>query len=190
MTTTSDFVADGTARILIDIDPQTSPAEWVKSIFANADDRTAGLIAKHFVAALLQERFPYLDLRDVSRQTRQVESESSSALSIGSLIYHTSIKPTAAVIRACRQSIAAEHLPILLVPDSQFDRAAILAKQSRIESLICLFSIENYATMAIILMSGDRSVGPIEVFRDVLHRYNQRQTAEVETDLSLQIEVR
>ena len=175
-------------KILIDLNPSTSPVSWVNSIFTNADDKSTGLVARHLVATVLQKRYPALDVRILTVRKGNLNSKSSSIIAIGSLTYHVTTEPTAAVMRRCKQSLSTGHKLILLVPNVKINRAAALAQESRIVDFISIFGIENYVSLNTIMLSCDREVEPIEVFKDILRLYNQRIHV-AEPDLSLEIEL-
>jgi len=175
-------------KILIDPNPSTSPISWVSSIFTNADDKPTSLVARHLVAAILRKRHPALDVHVVSAGTGKLESKSSSIIAIGSLTYHVTIEPTAAVIRRCKQDLSAGLKVILLVPNAEVNKAVALAQESRIVNFISIFGIENYVSLSTIMMSCDRQAEPIEAFKDILHLYNQRIHT-TEPDLSSEIEL-
>jgi len=175
-------------KILIDLDPRASPVSWVNSIFANADYKSASLIAGHLVAAVLQKRYVDLDVRVFSAKARYIESKRSSVVKVGSLTYHVTTKPSGAVIRWCKQSLATGHKPILLVPNGEINRVVALAIESRIVNHISIFGIENYLSLDIIMISCDNKVEPIETFKDILRAYNQRIHT-TETDQSLKVEL-
>lgn len=175
-------------KILIDPNPSTSPMPWVNSIFTNADDKSTSLVARHLVAAILQKRHPALDVHVLSVGTGKLDSKSSSIIAIGSLIYHVTTEPTAAVIRRCKQNLSTGLKVILLVPNAKINKAVALAQESRIVNFISIFGIENYVSLSTIMMSCDRQAEPIEAFKDILRLYNQRIRT-TEPDLSLEIEL-
>lgn len=188
MTERRNMTSQRNDKILIDLDPRASPVSWVNSIFANADYKSAGLMARHLVAAVLQKGHVALDVRAFSARAGYVESKNSSVVTIGSLTYHVTTKPTAAVIRWCKQSLSTGHKLILLVPNAEINRVVALAKESRIVNRISIFGIEDYISMDIIMISCDKKVEPIETFKDILREYNQRVHT-TETGQSLKIEL-
>lgn len=175
-------------KILIDLNPGTSPVFWVNSIFTNADDKSTGLVAGHLVATVLQKRYPALDVRVLSARKGNLNSKRSSIIAIGSLTYHVTIDPTAAVIRRCKQNLSTGLKVILLVPNAEINKAVALAQESRIVNFISIFGIENYVSLSTIMMSCDRQAEPIEAFKDILRLYNQRIRT-TEPNLSIEIEL-
>ena len=175
-------------KILIDLDPRTSPVSWLNSIFAKADYKSADLIARHLVAAVLQKAHPNLDVRVSTARAGYVDSKSSGVVTIVSLTYHVTTKPTAGVIRGCEESLSTGHIPILLVPNAEINRVVALAKESMIVNRISIFGIEDYVSLDIIMICCDKKVEAIETFKDILREYNWRIHT-TETDQSLKIEL-
>ncbi len=173
-------------KILIDLDPRTSPLFWINSVFANADSKSTALISKHLVAALLQKRHPRHVIRVSSTQkSGRVESY---VITIGSVICRISTKPNAVTIQECKASLSAERKTFLLVPNAKIKRVFALATESRFVNRISIFSIEEFISLDIILMSCAKKVKPIETFKELLHDYNQRiKTTEIDPRLAIEL---
>ncbi len=79
--------------------------------------------------------------------------------------------------------------PILLIPGEQENKAKVLAQDEGIDRELTIISIENFVALNIIELATEESKDFFSVLQEIVHIYNKRLT-EVETDLSLQIQVR
>lgn len=79
--------------------------------------------------------------------------------------------------------------PILLVPSEQEYRARALAQDEGIDKNVAIVSIEAFVALNIMELAMDEKKEFFAILQEIVHIYNRR-LAEVETDLSLQIEVR
>lgn len=174
-------------KILIDLLPHTSPLFWINSIFANADPKYAALISKHLVTALLQKRHPRHAIQVSS--TWKIGCVESYVINIGSLACHLSTKPSAVTIRECKKSLSSGRKTFLLVPNAKVKKVFKLAKEGRFVNRISVFSLEEFISLDIILMSCAKNIDPIETFNEILHDYNQRiQTTEIDPCLEIEVQ--
>ena len=79
--------------------------------------------------------------------------------------------------------------PILLIPREQENKARILAQDEGIDKELTIISIEDFVALNIIELATEESKDFFSVLKEIVEIYNRR-LAEVETDLSLRIEVR
>jgi hypothetical protein len=79
--------------------------------------------------------------------------------------------------------------PVLLTPSEQENKARVLAQDEGIEKELSIASIEAFVALNIIEMATDENKDFFRVLQEIIEIYNKR-LAEVETDLSLQIQVR
>ena len=79
--------------------------------------------------------------------------------------------------------------PILLVPSEQEYRAKALAQDEGIDKNLTITSIELFMALNIMELAMAENKDFFAILPEIVHIYNRR-LAEVETDLSLQIEVR
>jgi hypothetical protein len=79
--------------------------------------------------------------------------------------------------------------PILLIPREQENKARFLAQDEGIDRELTIISIEDFVAMNIIELATEESIDLFSVLNEIVEIYNKR-LSEVETDLSLQIEVR
>jgi len=93
------------------------------------------------------------------------------------------------VIQKCAENLKTGGLPILLIPKSQEYKAIALAQDEGIDKEISIISIEDFVAMNIIELATEQNKEFFNILQEIVEIYNRR-LAEVETDLSLQIEVR
>ena len=92
-------------------------------------------------------------------------------------------------MQKCAQNIRVGLHPILLIPREQENKARVLAQDEGIEGELTITSIENFVALNIIELATEESKDFFSVLKEIVEIYNKR-LSEVETDLSLQIEVR
>jgi hypothetical protein len=79
--------------------------------------------------------------------------------------------------------------PVLLIPREQENKARILAQDEGIDKELTIISIEDFVALNIIELATEESKDFFNVLKEIVEIYNKR-LSEVETDLSLRIEVR
>jgi hypothetical protein len=79
--------------------------------------------------------------------------------------------------------------PVLLVPAGEVNRAKLLAEVEGVAASATVISIEDFLTMNIIELAAEESSDFFTILKEILVIYNRR-LVEVETDLSLQVEIR
>ena len=79
--------------------------------------------------------------------------------------------------------------PVLLIPREQENKARILAQDEGIDKELTIVSIEDFVALNIIELATEESKDFFGVLKEIVEIYNKR-LSEVETDLSLRIEVR
>ena len=97
--------------------------------------------------------------------------------------------PSRNVLQKCAANIKVGLHPVLLVPGEQENKARVLAQDEGIDKELSIISIENFVALNIIELATEENRDFFSVLQEIVQIYNQR-LAEVETDLSLQIEVR
>jgi hypothetical protein len=97
--------------------------------------------------------------------------------------------PSRNVLQKCAENLAVGLHPILLVPRDQENKTRILAQDEGIDKELTIISIEDFIALNIIEVAIEENKDFFSVLKEIVEIYNRR-LAEVETDLSLQIEVR
>lgn len=97
--------------------------------------------------------------------------------------------PSRNVLQKCQENLKGGFHPILLIPQEQENKARVLAQDEAIDKELTIVSIEDFVALNIIELATEENKDFFSVLREIVEIYNSR-LAEVETDLSLQIEVR
>lgn len=178
-------------RLQISIDKSQSPAGWIKVILdtANANNCPPGTVEYHLVGARLERRFPGEIISNHLAGENDASISSAGDFAIGRLIYHVTANPGRSVIQKCGDNLRVGEFPILLVPKSQEYKAVALAQDEGIDKEMSIISIEDFVALNIIELAVATNADFFTVLQEIIEIYNHRLT-EVETDLSLLIEVR
>jgi len=117
------------------------------------------------------------------------QTERVGDFAISQLVYHVTSAPSRGVLQKCAKNVRVGLQPILLVPREQANKAQILAQDEGLEKDVAIISIEDFIALNIIELATEESKDFFSVLKEIVDIYNKR-LAEVETDLSLRIEVR
>jgi hypothetical protein len=166
-----------------------SPVIWVRQIFQSASERSGGIVEQHIIGAKLARRFPALSVPNCPAHTPDRKTASSSDFTMGKTVYHVTAMPSRSVIKKCAANVKAGLLPVLLVPGDQEYKAKGLAEDGGIDKALVIMSIEAFVALNVIQMATEEEKDPFTILKEIVEIYNRR-LGEVETDLSLQIEVR
>lgn len=97
--------------------------------------------------------------------------------------------PSRRVIEKCAGNINAGLLPVLVIPHAQSSKAQVLAEEAGIDNELTIISLENFLALNIIELATEEEKDLYCVLSEIIEIYNSR-LADVETDLSLQIQLR
>lgn len=175
-------------NLKLDIDRRHAPTTWIKSIVDNAQSRSGGVVEQHLVGAKLARRFPDRHIPNHPAHAADRQTGRAGDFTIAQMVYHVTATPSRSVIQKCAENIRAGMLPVLLVPASLEYKAVALAEDEGINNEMSVISIENFVAMNIIELAAETDRGFFNVLQEIVELYNER-LAQVETDLSLQIEV-
>ncbi|MBX3054339.1 MAG: DUF4928 family protein [Caldilineaceae bacterium] len=176
-------------NLKLDIDRRQSPATWVNAIVENAKGRSGGVVEQQLVGAKLAKRFKDINIANHPAHAGDRQTERAGDFAISQLAYHVTASPSRNVLQRCAQNIKAGLHPILVVPEEQRNRAQILAQDEGIHKEMAIISIEDFVAFNIIELATEENKDFFSVLQEIVEIYNSRLT-EVETDLSLRIEVR
>jgi len=176
-------------NLKLDIDRRQAPTTWVNVIVENAKGRSGGIVEQQLVGAKLERRFEGIDIPNHPAHAADRQTERAGDFTISQLVYHVTSAPSRDVLRKCVRNARAGLHPILLVPREQENRARILAQDEGIDKELTIISIEGFVALNIIELATEESKDFFSVLKEIVEIYNRR-LAEVETDLSLRIEVR
>lgn len=175
-------------NLKFDIDRGQAPTTWVSVIIENAKGRSGGIVEQQLVGAKLERRFKGISIPNYPAHAADKQTERVGDFTISKLVYHVTSAPSRNVLQKCAENIKAGLHPILLIPREQEDRARILAQDEGIDRALTTISIEDFVALNIIELATDESKDFFSVLKEIVAIYNRR-LSEVETDLSLQIEV-
>lgn len=176
-------------NLKLEIDRRQAPTTWVNIIVENAKGRSGGVVEQQLVGAKLERRFKGLEIPNHPVHAGDRQTERSGDFSIMQMAYHVTSAPSRDVLQKCIRNVKAGLYPILLVPREQENKARILAQDEGIEKEVTIISIEDFVALNIIELATEESKDFFSVLKEIVEIYNKR-LMEVETDLSLRIEVR
>lgn len=176
-------------NLKLQIDRRQAPTNWVNIIMENAKGRSGGVVEQHLVGAKLARRFKGMDIPNYPAHAADRQTERAGDFAISQLVYHVTAVPSRGVLQKCAKNISAGLHPILLIPREQNAKAQILAQDEGIHGDLDIISIEDFVALNIIELATEENKDFFSVLKEIVELYNKRLSA-VETDLSLQIEVR
>lgn len=175
-------------KLKVDLDRTQSPVSWIRLILGQAEGRSGGIVEQHLVGAKLAKRYPETPIPNHPAHAADAQTQRKGDFEVFRTIYHVTGSPTPGVIEKCIANLRAGLHPVLLVPEKTKQRAHVYAEDEIEAASITIVSIEDFVALNIIEMTT-REQDFFGVLQDIVATYNQRLT-EVETDLSLQIEMR
>lgn len=176
-------------NLKLDIDRRQAPTSWVHMIVESAKSRSGGVVEQHLIGAKLERRFTKIPIPNNPAHAADVQTAREGDFAIYQNIYHVTASPGRNVIQKCAANMRAGKLPILLVPADQENKAKALAEIEGIEKQLTIISIESFIALNIIELAIEEKKDLFEILQEIVNVYNRR-LEEVETDLSLQIEVK
>lgn len=176
-------------NLKLDIDRRQSPSAWIHLIIENAKTRSGGVVEQHLIGAKLERRFKNISLPNYPAHAADVQTAREGDFSIAKHIYHVTAAPGRNVIQKCAANIKTGGFPILLVPSDQEPKTRALAEDEGIEKELTIISIESFIALNIIELAIEENKEFFSVLQEIVNVYNRR-LSEVETDLSLQIEIK
>lgn len=176
-------------NLKFNLDHRQAPTNWVNMIVEGAKGRSGGIVEQHLVGAKLARRLTGIDIPNHPVHAADRQTERPGDFATSQAVYHVTASPSRDVIRKCAKNISAGLHPILLVPREQESRAQILAQDEGIDKDLDVFSIEAFVAVNIIELAMVESKDFFSILKEIIEIYNRR-LEQVETDLSLKIEVR
>lgn len=176
-------------NLKLDIDRRQAPTTWVNIIVENAKGRSGGVVEQQLVGAKLTRRFRGISVPNYPAHAGDKQTERVGDFAISKLVYHVTASPSRNVLQKCAENVKVGLHPILLTPREQENKARILAQDEGIDRELMVVSIEDFVALNIIEVATEENKDFFSVLKEIVAIYNKR-LAEVETDLSLQIEVR
>jgi hypothetical protein len=176
-------------NLKLEIDRRQAPTSWINLIFENAKQRSGGVVEQHLVGAKLERRFKEMKIPNHPAHAGDYQTARGGDFIISKLVYHVTAMPSRGVIQKCAGNIKIGLHPILLVPSEQESRAKILAQDEGIDKELAILSIENFVALNIIELATEGNKDFFSILKEIVQIYNKR-LMEVETDISLQIQIR
>ena len=176
-------------NLKLNIDRRQAPSAWINLIVENAKKRSGGVVEQHLVGAKLEKRFSNIEIPNFPAHAADQQTSRVGDFVISELIYHVTATPSRRVIQKSAENIRAGLHPILLIPQEYEIRAIALAQDEGIDNEITIISIEDFVAMNIIELATDENKDFFCVLQEIVQIYNRR-LEEVETDMSLRIEIR
>lgn len=175
-------------NLSLSLDRGQAPTAWIELILENARGRSGGVIEQHLVGAKLARRFPNIEIPNFPAHAADQQTARSGDFVIRNLVFHVTAAPSSNVIKKCAENVKKGLKPILLVPRDKEANARAFAEDKSIDKLIAIVSIEDFLAMNVFELATEEDKDSFSVLADIIAIYNQR-LKEVETDLSLQIDI-
>ena len=162
--------------------------EVVRMILESARNRQkAGDVAEYLVGAKLALRFPCYDIRNSAASAADDQTDEHGDFQMNDCVFHVTVAPNSGHYDKCQHNLANGLRVFLLVPDE------LLAGTRQNTELtmagrVSVESIESFVSQNIEELSAFDGKKVPQSMRRLLETYNER-IAEVETDLSLQVEI-
>lgn len=175
-------------NLRLQVDRRQAPRIWMRMIVESAKQRSSGVVEQHLVGAKLERRFKSIAVSNYPAHAGDVQTARAGDFMIANSVYHVTAMPSPSVIQKCATNIRAGLHPILLVPSEQQNKAQALAEVEQIDRELTIKSIEDFVSTNIIELATEENKDFFAVLQEIVQIYNRR-LAEVETDLSLQIQL-
>lgn len=175
--------------LAVDVDPSQTPAVWLRVILEKARQYSGGVVEQHLVGAKLARRFRHVAVPNFPAHAADRQTDRTGDFALSRFVYHVTATPSRGVMHKCADNLKAGFHPILLVPSQQETRARELVHETGIDNWLTIVSLEEFVSVNIIEIAIEENKEFLGVLREIIEIYNTR-LAEVETDLSLQIEIR
>jgi hypothetical protein len=176
-------------NLKFDIDRRQAPTHWINLIVESAKQRSGGVVEQHLVGAKLERRFLDKSIPNHPAHAGDVQTAREGDFTISNLVYHVTAAPSRHVVQKCEGNIRIGLHPILLVPREQLGLAQLRAQDEGVEKELTIIAIEDFVALNIIELSASENKNFYTVLHEIVQIYNRR-LSEVETDVSLQIQIR
>lgn len=174
--------------IKISCDRNLAPSSWITDILAKARGKSGGKVEQHLIGAKLKERHPNLTIPNYPSHAADLQTKRTGDFSLESVTYHVTATDGKEAIPRCKENVESGVHPILLVPRESLVKAYARAEVEGISGRISILSIEDFIVQNIIELSTEHKKDFFSVLKSIIEEYNRR-LEEVETDMSLKIEV-
>lgn len=176
-------------NLKLNIDRRQAPTTWVNIIVENAKGRSGGIVEQQLVGAKLERRFTEIPIPNHPAHAADRQTDRVGDFAISNLAYHVTAAPSRAVLQKCAENVTVGLHPVLLIPNEQKNRTQILAQDEGIDKELAIIAIEDFIALNIMELAAEEKKDFFTILKEIVDIYNRR-LSEVETDLSLQIQVR
>lgn len=173
----------------LDVERRLAPGAWIRTILERVKGRSGGVVEQHLIGAKLERRFEGVAVPNHPAHAADVQTDRKGDFVLGNTVYHVTATPSVGVIQKCALNVIRGEHPILLVPEERKAAAIALAELQSVETQISIVSIEEFLALNIIELAIGQQINFFNVLEQIITIYNRR-LEEVETDLSLKINVR
>lgn len=176
-------------NLILDIDRRNTPTSWIHLIIENSKAHSGGIVEQHLIGAKLETRFKEFDIPNFPAHAADVQTSREGDFIIQNNVFHVTASPSRSVIQKCSHNIHIGKMPILLVPYEKETYAKAIAEDEGIADSLMIISIESFIATNIIELATAENKDNFVILQEMVNSYNKR-LKEVETDLSLQIEIK
>jgi hypothetical protein len=159
----------------------------VRTILQENTHTSGDIVGQHLVGAKLEERHPGIPILNQHGRA-DTASTPYRGFQVGTTCFHVTLNPGLSLLKRAVANLEAGLFPVLLVPNTQVSKTRHLAEAQGIDARIGVFAIEDFVAQNIIEMSKGQQQSFVETMKSIIEKYNRR-LEEVETDLSLKIEL-
>ncbi len=175
-------------KISFQYNPTTSSREIVGKILAAAQERQKiGQVAEYLVGAKLALRFPSREIRNSAASAADEQTDEHGDFQINDCIFHVTVSPNNGHYEKCLANLSEGYRVFLLVTDEKL-LGSRQYTQDNVGEGVSVESIQSFVSQNIEELAAFAGDKVAENMKLLLEKYNER-VAEVETDLSLQIEI-
>lgn len=174
--------------IKINCDRQLSPTSWITSILEKAQGRSGGKVEQHLVGAKLKTRHTNIHVPNHPGHAGDFQTKRSGDFPLEFVSYHVTATDGKEAMPRCKENVESGIHPVLLVPRRHLDKARTRAEVEGIGERASILAIEDFITQNVIELATERNEDFFTTLQTIIAEYNRR-LEEVETDMSLRIEI-
>jgi hypothetical protein len=175
-------------NLKLELDRGESVTTWINVLLQSTSQWSRGVIEQHLIGATLERRFPALSVSCHPAHAPNRQRAGGGDFAIGKAVCHVTRTPSRRIIEKCIANVKDNTLPLLLVPRGQEYMAKVMAEEAGIDEALAILTIEAFVAQTVMGLATDEEKDCFTVLTEIVEIYNRR-LREVETDLSLQIEV-
>lgn len=174
--------------ITLSLDRQLSPAAWITSILEKAKGKSGGKVEQHLVGAKLAQRHRSCNVPNFPGHAGDQQTRRSGDFPLKGVSYHVTATDGKEAIPRCKKNLESGVHPVLLVPREFVAKALLRAELEGIAARVTVLSIEDFLAQNVIELATESSEDFFTTIKAIIDEYNRR-LEQVETDLSLKIEI-